>query len=168
MNIKAVQIFVNTILKFLGNVRTLHDLLLLQSVFDCFSLIWNVRGIAINMNAFQITCTGWSEIKATRNNYLLDLQFNTNRFNNNTYIAVTIQERPVELMSFQTNASSSFKKTIFTPYLLNHWIRLSHFSESWKEAKVITLPKPGKDRKFIQNLRLAYCLRRAKYSSGFF
>jgi hypothetical protein len=29
-----------------------------------------------------------------------------------------------------------------------------HFPSSWKEAKVITLPKPGKDPKFPQNLRL--------------
>jgi hypothetical protein len=27
-------------------------------------------------------------------------------------------------------------------------IRLCHFPEYWKEAKVITLPKPGEDRKF--------------------
>jgi hypothetical protein len=37
--------------------------------------------------------------------------------------------------------------------LFNHWLRLSHFSKSWKETKVITLPKPGKDPKFLQNLR---------------
>jgi hypothetical protein len=37
--------------------------------------------------------------------------------------------------------------------LLNHCIRLSHFPKSWKEAKVITLQKPGKDPKFPQNLR---------------
>jgi hypothetical protein len=30
---------------------------------------------------------------------------------------------------------------------------LSHFPKPWKEAKVITLPKPGEDRKFFQNLR---------------
>jgi hypothetical protein len=29
----------------------------------------------------------------------------------------------------------------------------SHFSNPWKEAKVIILPKPGKDFKFPQNLR---------------
>jgi hypothetical protein len=38
-------------------------------------------------------------------------------------------------------------------HLFNHCIRLSQFSESWKEAKLITLPKPGKDPKFPQNLR---------------
>jgi hypothetical protein len=36
--------------------------------------------------------------------------------------------------------------------LYNHCIRLSHFPESWKEAKVITLPKSGKDKKFPQDL----------------
>jgi hypothetical protein len=36
--------------------------------------------------------------------------------------------------------------------LINNRIRLSHFPTSWKEAKVITLPKPGKYPKFPQNL----------------
>jgi hypothetical protein len=35
----------------------------------------------------------------------------------------------------------------------NHCLRLSHFPNPWKEAKVITLAKPGKDPKFPQNLR---------------
>jgi hypothetical protein len=39
-------------------------------------------------------------------------------------------------------------------HLFNHCVRLSHFPSSWKEAKIITLPKPGKDPKFPQNLRL--------------
>jgi hypothetical protein len=30
---------------------------------------------------------------------------------------------------------------------------LSHFPKSWNEAKIITLPKPGKGPKFPQNLR---------------
>jgi hypothetical protein len=30
---------------------------------------------------------------------------------------------------------------------------MSHFPTSWKEAKVVALPKPGKDPKFPQNLR---------------
>jgi hypothetical protein len=38
-------------------------------------------------------------------------------------------------------------------HLFNHCIRLSHFPVSWKEAKAITLLKPGKDPKFPQNLR---------------
>jgi hypothetical protein len=38
-------------------------------------------------------------------------------------------------------------------YLFNHCLRLPHFPKPWKEAKVITLPKPGKDPKFPQNLR---------------
>jgi hypothetical protein len=33
-------------------------------------------------------------------------------------------------------------------HLFNHWLRLSHFPKYWKEAKIITLPKPGKDPKF--------------------
>jgi hypothetical protein len=38
-------------------------------------------------------------------------------------------------------------------HLFNHCVRLSHFPKPWKEAKFITLPKPGKDLKFPQNLR---------------
>jgi hypothetical protein len=38
-------------------------------------------------------------------------------------------------------------------HLFKHCLRLSHFPNLWKEAKVITLPKPGKDPKFPQNLR---------------
>jgi hypothetical protein len=37
-------------------------------------------------------------------------------------------------------------------HLVNHCLRLSHFPKPWKEAN-ITLPKPGKDPKFPQNLR---------------
>jgi hypothetical protein len=36
--------------------------------------------------------------------------------------------------------------------LFNHCLRLAHFPLSWKEAKIITLPKTGKDPKFPQNL----------------
>jgi hypothetical protein len=42
---------------------------------------------------------------------------------------------------------------VYLTHLLNHCLRLSHFPNPWKEAKVITLPKPGKDPKFPQNLR---------------
>jgi hypothetical protein len=38
-------------------------------------------------------------------------------------------------------------------HLFNHCLRLSHFPKSWRKAKVITLPKTGKDPKFPQNLR---------------
>jgi hypothetical protein len=37
-------------------------------------------------------------------------------------------------------------------YFFNHCLRLSHFPIHGKEAKVITLQKPGKDTKFAQNL----------------
>jgi hypothetical protein len=37
--------------------------------------------------------------------------------------------------------------------LFNHCLQLSHFPNPRKEAKVITLPKPGKGPKFSQNLR---------------
>jgi hypothetical protein len=37
-------------------------------------------------------------------------------------------------------------------HLINHCIRVSHFSASSKEAKVVVLPKPGKDPKIPQNL----------------
>jgi hypothetical protein len=45
------------------------------------------------------------------------------------------------------------KPLVHLTHLFNHCIRLSHFSESWKEAKVIALPKSGKDPKFPQDLR---------------
>jgi hypothetical protein len=38
-------------------------------------------------------------------------------------------------------------------HLFNHCPRLFNFPKSWKEAKIITLPKPSKDPKFSQNLR---------------
>jgi hypothetical protein len=38
-------------------------------------------------------------------------------------------------------------------HLNNHCIRQSHFPNPWKKAKIITLPKPGKDPKFPPNLR---------------
>jgi hypothetical protein len=37
--------------------------------------------------------------------------------------------------------------------MINHCIRLSHFPASWKEAKVVALPKLGKDPKIPQNVR---------------
>jgi hypothetical protein len=36
--------------------------------------------------------------------------------------------------------------------LFNHCLPLSHFPKPWKESKVITLLKTGKNRKFPQNL----------------
>jgi hypothetical protein len=38
-------------------------------------------------------------------------------------------------------------------HLFNHCLRLQHFSAPWKDAKITTLPKPGKDLKFPPNLR---------------
>jgi hypothetical protein len=38
-------------------------------------------------------------------------------------------------------------------HLFNHCLWVSHFPNLWKEAKVITLPKPGILPKFPQNLR---------------
>jgi hypothetical protein len=49
-------------------------------------------------------------------------------------------------------------------HLINHCLRLLHFPEPWKEAKVIALPKPGKDPKFPQNLRPISLLSSAKNS----
>jgi hypothetical protein len=37
-------------------------------------------------------------------------------------------------------------------HFIKHCIRLSHLPTSWKKAKVVTLPKPGKDTKFPQNI----------------
>jgi hypothetical protein len=36
----------------------------------------------------------------------------------------------------------------------NHCLRLPHFPNPWQETKLTTLPKPDKDPKFPQNLRL--------------
>jgi hypothetical protein len=41
----------------------------------------------------------------------------------------------------------------YLTHLFNHCLRPSYFSKPWKEAKVITLPKPGKNPKFPQHLR---------------
>jgi hypothetical protein len=38
-------------------------------------------------------------------------------------------------------------------HLFNHSLLSLHFPNPWKEAKIITLPKTGKDPKFPQNLR---------------
>jgi hypothetical protein len=36
---------------------------------------------------------------------------------------------------------------VHSTHLFNHSLRLSHFPQSWKEAKIITVPKTGKDCK---------------------
>jgi hypothetical protein len=45
------------------------------------------------------------------------------------------------------------KPLVHLTHLFNHCLRLSYFPKPWKEAKVMTLPKPGKDPKLPQNLR---------------
>jgi hypothetical protein len=40
---------------------------------------------------------------------------------------------------------------IHLTHLFNHCLRLSHFSSSWKEAKVINLPKPGMDQNSLSS-----------------
>jgi hypothetical protein len=37
---------------------------------------------------------------------------------------------------------------VYLTHLIIHCLRLSHFPTPWKEAKIITLPKPGKDSNF--------------------
>jgi hypothetical protein len=39
----------------------------------------------------------------------------------------------------------------YLTHLFNHCLRLSHFPKPWKEAKVMTLLKPGKDTKFMSD-----------------
>jgi hypothetical protein len=46
---------------------------------------------------------------------------------------------------------------------INYCLRLSHFPTPWKDAKIITLPKPRKDSKFPHNLRPITCPRRTNY-----
>jgi hypothetical protein len=46
------------------------------------------------------------------------------------------------------------RSLVHLTHLFNHCLRLSHFPNSWKVAKIKTLPKPSKDPKFSQNVRL--------------
>jgi hypothetical protein len=56
-------------------------------------------------------------------------------------------------MASQMNASGTFQEDLmYTTHLINHCLQLSCFPTPWKDAKIITLPKPGKDSKFPQNL----------------
>jgi hypothetical protein len=43
---------------------------------------------------------------------------------------------------------------IHLTHLFNYCLRLSNFSKSWKETKLITLPKHGKEPKLSQNIYL--------------
>jgi hypothetical protein len=57
------------------------------------------------------------------------------------------------------------KPLVQLTHLFSHCLWLSHFPKPWKEAKVIMLPKPGKDLKLPQNVRqLASCIQQASYS----
>jgi hypothetical protein len=38
---------------------------------------------------------------------------------------------------------------VYLTHLFTLCLRLSHYPKSWKEAKIITLPKPGKDSQFF-------------------
>jgi hypothetical protein len=46
----------------------------------------------------------------------------------------------------------SRRALVHLTHSFNHCLWLSHFPKPWKEAEVITLPKPGKDTKFPQTL----------------
>jgi hypothetical protein len=45
------------------------------------------------------------------------------------------------------------RSLVHVTHLFNHCLRLCHFPASWEEAKVIALPKAGKNPKFPDNLR---------------
>jgi hypothetical protein len=58
-------------------------------------------------------------------------------------------------MAFQMNIFGVSEEDLLyiLTHLFNHFLGLGHFPAPWKEAKIITLPKPGKDIKFHPNLR---------------
>jgi hypothetical protein len=63
-------------------------------------------------------------------------------------------ERPVALIAFQMNVFDIFHKTsVHSTHLFDHCLRSGHFPVPWKDAKVIILPKPGKEPKYSPNLR---------------
>jgi hypothetical protein len=49
------------------------------------------------------------------------------------------------------------RQLVYLTHLINHCLILSQFPEPWKEAKVITLPKPVKDPEFTSDKTLAHC-----------
>jgi hypothetical protein len=60
----------------------------------------------------------------------------------------------MELMAFKMNLRHLPRRyLVHVTLLFFHCLRLCHFPASWKEAKIIALPKPGKNPKFPENLR---------------
>jgi hypothetical protein len=59
-------------------------------------------------------------------------------------------------MAFQTTISDTFQRRplVHLTRLFYHCLRLFHFLALWKEAKIIPLPKPGKDPKIPPKLLL--------------
>lgn len=51
------------------------------------------------------------------------------------------------------------RSPVHLTYVFNHCFWLSHLLAPWKEVKMITLPKPGKDPKFLPNLHLISLFR---------
>jgi len=41
----------------------------------------------------------------------------------------------------------------YLTHIINSILKLTHFPQCWKSAKVVYLPKPGKDPKYPQNYR---------------
>jgi hypothetical protein len=51
-------------------------------------------------------------------------------------------------------------------HLFNHFLWLGHFPAPWKEAKIITLPKPSKNPKFTSDQPLV-CYRQTVSEDDF-
>jgi hypothetical protein len=51
------------------------------------------------------------------------------------------------------------RPVVHLTHLFHHCLRLGHFPAPWKEAKMMALPKLGRDPKFPQNLRPISLLR---------
>jgi hypothetical protein len=60
-------------------------------------------------------------------------------------------------MSFQMNVSGTFQEDLVFIYRIDLIAVFGyHFPTSWKEAKIITLPKPKKDPKFTSDQTLLH------------